>query len=93
MAALDRLLVEISTDAIEPALRIAVQHRKLQDKSFLLVEVFRGGAVHERAGNAFIRVGAAKFHLADDERLRLAQRKGQSRYLWFENQTGAADWI
>ena len=86
MAVLDKLLVEISTDAIEPALRIVVQHRKLQNKSFLLVEVIRGSAVHERAGNAFIRVGATKFRLEDDERFRLAQRKAQSRYLWFDNQ-------
>ena len=86
MAALDRLLVEICTDTIEPALRIVIQHRELDKKSFLLVEVSRGDAVHERAGNAFIRVGATKRRLTGDERLRLAQRKGQSRYLWFDNQ-------
>ena len=86
MAALDRLLVEICTDTIEPALRIVIQHRELDKKFFLLVEVSRGDAVHERAGNAFIRVGATKRRLTGDERLRLAQRKGQSRYLWFDNQ-------
>lgn len=86
MVALDQLIVEISTDTIEPALRIVVQHRELNEKSFLLVEVSRGGAVHERAGNAFIRVGATKRRLTGDERLRLAQRKAQSRYLWFDNQ-------
>ena len=86
MVALDRLLVEISTDTIEPALRIGVHHRELDGKAFVLVEVPRGEAVHERSGRAFVRVGATKRRLDGDERLRLAQRRAQSRYLWFDKQ-------
>ena len=86
MAALDRLLVEISTDTIEPTLRIGVHHRELDGRAFLLVEVPRGEAVHERSGRAFIRVGATKRRLDGDERLRLAQRRAQSRYIWFDRQ-------
>ena len=86
MAALDRLLVEVSTDAIEPSLRIQVYHRELDGRAFLLVEVPRGDAVHERSGQAFVRVGASKRRMAGDERLRLAQRRAQSRYLWFDKQ-------
>ena len=86
MAALDRLLVEVGTDMIEPALRIDVHHRQLDGRAFVLVEVARGDAVHERAGRAFIRVGATKRRLSGDERLRLAQRRAQSRYLWFDKQ-------
>ena len=86
MAALDRLLVEVSTDAVEPALRIDVHHRTLDDKALVLVQVSRGDAVHERSGRAFIRVGATKRRLDGDERLRLAQRRAQSRYLWFDKQ-------
>ena len=86
MAALDRLLVEVSTDTIVPPLRIDVHHRELDDKAFVLVEVSRGDAVHERAGRAFIRVGATKRRLDGDERLRLAQNRAQSRYLWFDKQ-------
>ena len=86
MAALDTLLVEVSTDTVEPALRIDVHHRELDDKAFVLVEVSRGDAVHERAGRAYIRVGAAKRRLHGDERLRLAQNRTQSRYLWFDKQ-------
>ena len=52
----------------------------------MLVEVSRGDAVHERAGRAFIRVGATKRRLDGDERLRLAQNRAQSRYLWFDKQ-------
>lgn len=86
MAALDRLLVEIGTDTIDPSLCIEVHHRELDDRAFVLVEVPRGDAVHERAGRAFIRVGATKRRLAGDESLRLAQNRAQSRYLWFDKQ-------
>ena len=37
LAALDRLLVEVCTDVIEPPLRIAVRHRELDGKASLLV--------------------------------------------------------
>ena len=86
IAALDRLLVEISTDTVEPALRIDVHHRELDGSAFVLVEVPRGEAVHERAGRGFVRVGASKRRLVGDERLRLAQSRAQSRYLWFDRQ-------
>ncbi len=86
MAALDSLLVEVSTDKIEPSLRIHVHHREIDGKAFVLVDVPRGDAVHERAGRAFTRVGATKRRLSGDERLRLAQRRAQSRYLWFDRQ-------
>ena len=86
MAALDRLLVEECTDAVEPSLRINVHHRELDGRGFLLVDVPRGDAIHERAGRAFIRVGAPKQRLGADERLRLAQRRTHCRYVWFDRQ-------
>ncbi len=86
MATVDQLLVEVSTDAVDPVLRINVYHRELDGKAFVLVDVPRGDSVHERAGRAFIRVGATKRRLGGDERLRLAQRRAQSRYLWFDRQ-------
>ncbi len=86
IAALDRMLVEVSTDAVEPPLRIDVHHRELDGRAFVLVEVSQGDSVHERAGRAFIRVGATKRRLRSEERLRLGQRRVQSRYLWFDRQ-------
>ncbi len=86
MIALDRMLVEVGTDAIEPPLRIAVYHRELDGKAFLLVVVPRGESLHERSGRAFVRVGATKRRLRGEERLRLAQNRVQSRYLWFDEQ-------
>ena len=86
IAALDRLLVEVATDVTAPPLRIHVHHRELDGKAFVLVEVPRSDAVHERAGAAFVRVGATKRRLEGDERLRLAQNRAQSRYLRFDQQ-------
>ena len=86
MAALSDLIVEISTDSIEPALRIDVHHRELDRKTFVMVEVPRGDSLHERRGRSWIRVGASKRQLTGDERMRLAQRRAQARHLWFDRQ-------
>ena len=87
MAALSNLIVEVSTDSIEPALRIDVNHRELDSKRFVVVEVPRGDSLHERRGRSWIRVGASKRQLTGDERMRLAQRRAQARYLWYDGQT------
>lgn len=86
MAALGTMLVQVSRDAVKPPLRIDVHHRELDGNAFMLIQVSPGYAVHERSGRAFIRVGAAKRRLSGDERLRLAQRRAQSRYLWHDQQ-------
>ncbi len=51
-----------------------------------MVVVPRGEAIHERRGQAFMRVGATKRRLQSAERLRLAQNRAQNRYLWFDKQ-------
>ena len=83
---LDNLLVEVSTDVLEPPVRVDVHHREIDGKAFLLVVVPRGQALHERGGKAFIRVGATKRRLQKAESLRLAQDRTQNRYLWFDKQ-------
>ena len=86
MADLDRVLVELSDQTIEPPLRIDVHHRELDGKAFILVEIPRGEAVHERSGRAYVRQGASKRLLQRDERLRLEQKRTQNRYLWYDKQ-------
>ena len=86
MKALDNLLVEVSTHVIEPSVRIDVHHREVDGRSLLLVKVPKGDSLHERGGRSFIRVGASKRRLTGDERLRLAQRRTQGRYLWCDEQ-------
>ena len=86
MDKLDDLLVHVATDTIEPALRIGVHRRDLDGRAFLLVEIPKGDSLHERRGVSYIRVGASKRRMSGDERLRLAQRRAQARYLWFDEQ-------
>ena len=88
LVALDSLLVELSTDSIKPAVRIHTRHGELTEgKPFLLVEVPRGDTVHDSPGGSCLRVGGSKRKMTGDERLRLAQRRSQARFLWFDEQT------
>ncbi len=83
---LDSLIVEVSTDAIKPPVRICTVHRELSDGKLLLVEVPRSDFVHKSPGGCYIRAGASKRIMAGDEQLRLAQRRSQARFLWFDKQ-------
>ncbi len=87
LASLDSLLVEVSSDTIKPPVRIRTYHRELSNGELvLLAEVPESDSVHESPGGCYIRVGASKRLLAGDERLRLAQRRLQARFLWFDKQ-------
>ena len=84
---LDSLLVEVSTDTIKPPGCIHTHHQELSDgKLVLLVEVPERDWVHESPGGSYTRVGASKRLMGGDERLRLAQRRSQARFLWFDKQ-------
>lgn len=83
---LDSVLVEVSSDAIKPAVRISTYHKELSGKRFLLVEVPQGEAQHDSPGGSYVRVGGSKRRMTSDERLRLAQQRGQARFLWFDKQ-------
>ena len=85
---LDDLLVEVSTDTIKPPVRIRTHHTELRDgKLVLLVEVPEGDSLHDSPGGSYLRVGASKRLMPPDERMRLAQRRGQARFRWFDEQT------
>ena len=87
IANLDALLVEVSTDTIKPPVRIRTHHTELSDgRLVLLGEVPESDSVHESPGGNYIRVGASKRLMGGDERLRLAQRRSQARFLWFDKQ-------
>ena len=88
MDELERLLVDVCTDAIEPPVRPLILRRELEaGKPFLLVEAPQGHALHDSPGGSFQRVGGSKRKMNGDERLRLAQRRGQARFLWFDKRT------
>ncbi len=87
IVALDSLLVEISTDSVKPAVRIRTYHRELEGRRLLVVDIPEGESQHDSPGGGFIRVGARKKRMTSDERLRLAQRRGQARFRSFDEQT------
>ncbi len=87
MDELEKLLTEICTDTIKPSIRPAIFRREIEEgKPFLLVEVPQGYALHDSPGGGYHRVGSSKRKMTSDERLRLAQQRGQTRFLWFDKQ-------
>lgn len=87
MDALERILVEICTDAIKPPIRPTILRREVgEGKPFILVEVPQGHTMHRSPGGYYLRVGSSKREMTSDEQLRLAQRRGQARFLWFDKQ-------
>lgn len=87
MDALEQLVVEVCTDMITPPIRPVVLRRETDKGApFLLVEVPQGHTQHDSPGGSYHRVGSSKRPMTSDERLRLAQQRGQARFLWFDKQ-------
>ena len=84
---LERFLVEIGRDSVKPGVNIGVFRIAMSDGSpVLLAEIPQGYAAHESPGGVFQRVGSSKRPLIGDEHLRLAQRRGQARFVWYDEQ-------
>ena len=87
IVALDSFLVEICTDAVRPPVRPDLRHVALPSgERILLLQIPRGESQHDSPGGSYVRVGASKRMMTHDERLRLAQRRGQARSHWFDEQ-------
>ena len=52
-----------------------------------MVDVPEGDSQHDSPGGSYIRVGGSKRSMTSDERLRLAQRRGQARFPSYDEQT------
>ena len=87
MDELEQLLTEVCTDKVKPSIRPIIVRREIEeDKPFLLIHVPRGDTQHDSPGGSYCRVGSSKRQMTTDERLRLAQQRAQSRFLWFDKQ-------
>ena len=87
MNALDRVLSEVCANSIKPAIDVEITRHDLDDgKPLIVVEVAPGTAQHDSPGGSYRRVGSSKRRMTPDQRLRLAQQRGQSRFLWFDRQ-------
>ena len=84
---LERLLVEIGQDSIKPRINVSTHRIALDDGgAALLTQIPEGYAAHTSPGGVFQRVGSSKRPLNSDEHLRLAQRRGQARFVWYDEQ-------
>ncbi len=87
MDAWERVVVEACRDSIKPPIDIDISRTELDNgKTLLLVEVTEGHAQHDSPGGSYRRVGSSKQKMTSDERLRLAQRRGQARFRSFDEQ-------
>ena len=87
MDALEQLIVNVCSDMINPPIRPAILRKEINEgMPFLLVEVPQGHTQHDSPGGSYHRVGSSKRRMTSDERLRLAQQRGQARFLWFDKQ-------
>ena len=87
MDELERLLVEVCTDMIKPPIRPTILRREIEEGlPFLLIEIPQGDTQYDSPGGSYHRVGSSKLRMTSDERLRLAQHRAQSRFLWFDKQ-------
>ena len=87
LKALAAHFTEIARDTVKPALFIETHLMQVAGgKRLMLVEIPKDDAQHDSPGGAYIRIGPAKRRMTSDERLRLAQRRAQARYLWFDKQ-------
>ena len=87
MDALEHLIVEVCSDSIQPPVRVDIfRQDAAEGQAVLVVEVPEGHARHDSPGGSFVRVGSTKRRMTSEERLRLAQRRSQARFLRFDRQ-------
>ena len=84
---LTEILENISSDVINPAIRInTINHVFSDGKRLLLVEVPEGESVHHAPDGAYMRSGSSIRKMTNDEALSLTQKRGQVRFRWFDEQ-------
>ena len=74
----ERTVVDVCSDSIRPAIDFHTSRFEIGGKAFLAVEVPRGYAQHDSPGGSYRRRGSSKRRMTSDERMRLAQRRGQA---------------
>ena len=84
--ALERFVVEVCNDSIQPQIEADTYRHDLDGRMILAVSIAAGYALHNSPGGSYRRTGSSKRRMTSDQALRLAQRRGQSRFLWFDEQ-------
>ena len=83
---IEKTVVEICEDSIEPAVPIFTQKLRIDDKNILKIEVPRSLFVHKTSNGYFTRQGSSKREMATDQLARLLQSRSQARIITFDEQ-------
>ena len=82
----EKIVVEICEDSIEPAVPIFTEKLRIDDKNILKIEVPRSLFVHKTPNGYFTRQGSSKREIPPDQLLRLSQSRSQARIIRFDEQ-------
>ena len=82
----EKTVVEICEDSIEPSVPIFTEKLRLDDKNILKIEVPRSLFVHKTPNGYFTRQGSSKREIPTDQLARLLQSRSQARIIEFDEQ-------
>ena len=82
----EKTVVEICEDSIEPAVPIFTEKLRIDDKNILKIEVPRSLFVHKTSNGYFARQGSSKREMPTDQLARLLQSRSQARIITFDEQ-------
>ncbi len=83
---IEKTVVEICEDSIEPAVPIFTEKLRIDNKNLLKVEVPRSLFVHKTPNGYFARQGSSKREMPTDQLARLLQSRSQARIIRFDEQ-------
>ncbi len=82
----ERKIIEICNDSIEPEVQIFTEKLRLEDRSILKVDIPRSLYTHKATNGYFIRQGSSKREMSPDQLGRLMQSRSQARIISFDEQ-------
>ena len=82
----EKTVVEICNDSIEPTVRIFTEKLRIDEKNLLKIEVPRSLFVHRTSNGYFVRQGSSKRKMTTDQLGRLIQSRSQARIIAFDEQ-------
>ena len=83
---IEKTVVEICEDSIEPTVPIFTEKLRIDDKNILKIEVPRSLFVHKTPNGYFARHGSSKREMPTDQLARLLQSRSQARIITFDEQ-------
>ena len=82
----EKTVVEICEDSIEPTVPIFTEKLRIDDKNILKIVVPRSLFVHKTSNGYFTRQGSSKREMPTDQLARLLQSRSQARIITFDEQ-------